>query len=110
MLIDLDIDELEYYIAKELRGWTDEDDVIELYQKMYKSHNYSDFENGNIRCAVDNDYINNTTRIYPGDEAYEDIRALYDEYGLGSIYMRPSLNHGYDSIEAEYNNIFLVRN
>ena len=81
MLIDLDIDELVDYIAKELRGWTDEDDVVELYQKMYESHNYHDFENGNIRSVVDNDFINNTTRLYPGDQAYKDIKALYDEYG-----------------------------
>lgn len=110
MIIDIEIDELEYLIAQELRGWTDEDDIIELYQKMYESHGYEEFRYGKIQEIVDNDYINNTSRIYPGDEAYDDIKTLYKENGLGAIYMRPSLNHGYDSIEAECNGIFLVRN
>ena len=109
MLIEIEQDELEYLIAQELRGWTDDDDIIELYQKMYERHDYVDFERGNIRCVVDNDYINNTTRLYEGDEGYDDIKILYDEYGCGAIYMRPSLNHGYEYIEAENNGIILVR-
>lgn len=109
MLIDIELDELEDMIAQELRGWTDDDDIIELYQEMYESHDYSDFEYGNIRSVVDNDYINNTTRLYEGDEAYEDIMALYDQYGCGDIYMYSSLNHGYECIEAENNGIILVR-
>lgn len=109
MLIEIEEDELCELIVKELRGWTDDDDIIELYLKMYESHGYEEFRYGQIQEVVDNDYINNTSRIYPGDEAYDDIKTLYDEDGLGSIYMRPSLNHGYDSIEAEYNHIFLVR-
>lgn len=109
MLVDMEIDELEDLIVQELRGWTDDNDVIELYLKMYENHDYSDFEYGNIRGVVDNDYINNTTRLYPCDRAYRDIETLYTAYGCGEIYMYRSLNHGYDYIEAENNGILLVR-
>lgn len=109
MIIEIEIDDLCKLIADELRGWTDDDDIIELYLKMYESHGYEEFRYGKIQEVIDNDYINNTSRIYPGDEAYDDIKTLYNENGLGAIYMRPSLNHGYDSIEAENNGILLVR-
>lgn len=109
MIIEIEEDDLCKLLADELRGWTDDDDIIELYLKMYESHGYEEFQYGKIQEVIDNDYINNTARIYPGDEAYEDIMTLYEEYGCDDISMRPSLNHGYEYIEAENNGIILVR-
>ena len=109
MLVDLEIDELEELIINELRGWTDDQDIIDLYIQMYERDGYCIFAHGNIQSIVDNDYINNTARLYPGDEAYNDIKTLYAEYGCDDISMRPSLNHGYEYIEAENKGTFLVR-
>mgnify|MGYP003303909358 FL=1 len=79
---------------------------------MYE--NYIDngcFDGGtfNVMAIVDNDYINWCTVINEDDEAYEDIKKLYDEQGLGDISCEDELNHGYSFIEAEYNGNFLVR-
>ena len=60
MLVEIEEDELCELIVKELRGWTDDGDIIELYLQMYESHGYEEFQHGNIQAIVDNDYINNT--------------------------------------------------
>ena len=43
------------------------------------------------------------------DDAYEDIKALYDAEGLTDISCEHGKNHGYSFIEAEYDGNFLCR-
>lgn len=102
--VDMLLDRLEY--------WTDDVTTYRLYEAMYE--NYVDngiFDGGNfdVMAIVDNDYVNWCTVIEEGDEAYEDIKKLYDEQGCGDISCEDGLNHGYSYIEAEYDDCFLVR-
>ena len=79
---------------------------------MYESYVYGGcFDGGDfdVMSIVDNDYVNWCTVISEGDEAYEDIKKLYDTEGIGDISCEHDLNNGYSYIEAEYNDSFLVR-
>ena len=112
MLVNIDNDMALEMLIERVKYWTDDDDVIELYSKMYE--NYIDsgcFDGGefDVMVIVDNDYINYCSVISEGDEAYEDIEKLYNENGCGDISCDDELNHRYSYIEAEYNGSFLVR-
>lgn len=101
-LLDALVDRVSY--------WTDDEDIIKLYEAMYTS--YIDgcvFENMevNIMQIVDNDYINYCDVIGPDDDDYDEIKKLYDENGCSDISCE--YNGGYNFIEAEYNGYFLLR-
>ena len=53
--------------------------------------------------------INYCDVVSEGDEAYEDIKTLYDAEGLTDISCEYGTNHGYSFIEAEYDGNFLCR-
>lgn len=104
MALDMLLDRLEY--------WTNDHTTYRLYESMYE--NYIDsgvFDGGefDVMAIVDNDYINYCDVVSEGDEAYEDIKKLYDEEGCTDISCEDELNHGYSFIEAEYDGCFLVR-
>lgn len=112
MLVNIDNDMALEMLLDRLEFWTDDHTTYRLYEVMYE--NYIDggvFDGGdfNVMAIVDNDYINYCTVIEEGDEAYEDIKKLYDEEGYGDISCEDELNHGYSYIEAEYDGCFLVR-
>lgn len=92
--------------------WTDDYTVNRLYEAMYADHiasgvfDYGDFD---VMAIVDNDYINWCSVISEGDEEYEDIKKLYEEQGIGDISCECVFNHGYNYIEAECDDCFLVR-
>lgn len=111
MLVNIDNDVALEMLLNRLRFWTDDDDVIALYEKMYE--NYIDFggfdsREFDIMTIVDNDYINYCDVISPGDDCYKDIKAIYDREGITDISCEEK-NHGYNFIEAEHNGYFLVR-
>ena len=112
MYVSIDNDIALDMLMNRVSHWTDDKDVLRLYEEMYE--NYIDgcvFDGGDfdVMAIVDNDYVNWCTVISEGDEAYEDIKKLYDKEGLGDISCEDELNHGYSYIEAEYNDCFLVR-
>ena len=112
MLVNIDNDAALEMLINRLRFWTDDADVIALYERMYE--NYIDcgcFDGGkfDVITIVDNDYINWCNIISPGAVAYEDIKKLYEREGLTDISCDHELNHGYNYIEAEHNGYFLVR-
>ena len=112
MLVNIDESTALEMLLDRLEHWTDDHTTYRLYEAMYE--NYIDggvFEGGefNVMAIVDNDDINWCTVIDEGDEAYEDIKKLYDEEGCTDISCEDELNHGYSFIEAEYNGSFLVR-
>lgn len=112
MLVNINNDMALNMLMERLEFWTKDDTTYHLYEKMYE--NYVEggcFDGGNfdVMVIVDNDYINYCDVISEGDEAYEDIKKLYDENGCGDISCEDELNHGYNFIEAEYNGSFLVR-
>lgn len=112
MLVNIDNERALDMLMDRLDFWTDDFITYRLYESMYE--HYIDcgcFDGGDfdVMAIVDNDYVNWCTVISEGDEAYEDIKKLYDEQGLGDISCEYGLNHGYGYIEAEYNDVFLVR-
>lgn len=112
MLINIDEEMMLDLLVDRVRYWTNDEDVIELFKKMYENYIYGGcFEGANLEidAIVDNDYINYCSVISECEEGYEDILALYEKSGLGDISCEHNLNHGYNFIEAEYNKIFLVR-
>lgn len=112
MLVEIDNDTALDMLMDRVKFWTDDEDVLHLYELMYE--NYIDgglFEGGefDVMKIVDNDYINYCTVIEEGEGAYECIKKLYEEQGIGDISCEYELNCGYNFIEAEYNGYFLVR-
>ena len=112
MLVNIDNEQAVDMLLKRLEHWTDDDTTYRLYEIMYESYVDSgcfDGRNFDVMEIVDNDYVNWCTVISEGDEAYKDIKKLYDEQGLGDISCEYDLNNGYNYIEAEYEGSFLVR-
>lgn len=112
MLVNIDNDLALDMLMDRLKFWTDDPDIIKLYESMYE--NYIDggvFDSGrfDVMEIVDNDYINWCSVICPGDSCYNDIKLLFDRDGLGDISCEDDHNSGYSFIEAEYNGYFLVR-
>lgn len=102
--VDMLLDRLSY--------WTDSETVHCLYEKMYE--NYVEggcFDDGkfDVMCIVDNDFINWCDVVEEGDDAYNGIKKLYEEQGLGDISFEEEYNGGYSSIESEYEGSFLCR-
>ena len=112
MLVNIDNDIALEMLLDRVEYWTNDHTTYRLYESMYE--NYIDcgcFEDGdfNVMAIVDNDYINYCTVIDEGDEAYEDIKKLYEQEGCTDISCEYELNNGYSFIEAEYDGSFLVR-
>lgn len=110
--IQIDENELLDQLVDRVRYWTDDEDVITLYEQMYENYVYGGcFDNSKIDIMqiVDNDYINWCNVITEGDDCYEGINELYDENGLGDISCECDKNGGYSFIEAYYNGMYLVR-
>lgn len=112
MVVRIDNDTALNMLMDRVEHWTDDDTVFHLYEMMYESYIDSGvFDGGefNVMVIVDNDYINYCDVVSEGDEAYEDIKKLYDEQGCGDISCEYEFNHGYSFIEAVYDDSFLVR-
>lgn len=112
MYVNIDNSRAVDMLLERLEHWTDDVITYRLYETMYE--HYVDggvFDGGDfdVMAIVDNDYINWCTVISEGDEAYEDIKKLFDEQGCGDISCEHELNHGYSFIEAEYDGSFLCR-
>lgn len=102
--VDLLLERLDY--------WTDDETTHKLYESMYENYILGGCFDGcefDVMQIVDNDYVNYCYVISEGDEAYKDIRELYEKEGLSDISCEKELNHGYSFIEAEYEGNFLVR-
>lgn len=112
MIVRIDNDTALDMLMDRVEFWSHDDTVYELYKKMYESQiECGVYEGGefNVMVIVDNDYINYCDVISEYDEAYEDIKKLYEKSGVGDISWEDELNHGYDFIEAEHDGCFLVR-
>ena len=112
MLVNIDNDTALEMLLNRLEHWTDDDITYNLYEAMYENYIYNCcYEGGDfdVMSIVDNDYVNWCDVISEGDQAYEDIKRLYDEQGIGDISCEYDLNNGYGYIEAEYEGSFLVR-
>lgn len=113
MLVRIDNELALDMLMDRLEFWTDDIDVCRLYEQMYENYiEQGVFDGGefDVKAIVDNDYVNWCIIIADGDEAYEDIKKLWDEEECcRDISLDDELNHGYSYIEAEYNGMFLLR-
>ena len=112
MYVNIDNDTAVSMLMDRLSHWTDDYTTHRLYEAMYENYVYGGVFDGSefdVMAIVDNDYVNWCTVIEEGDESYEDIKRLYDEQGISDISCEYELNHGYNFIEAEYDDCFLVR-
>ena len=112
MLVNIDNDRAVDMLLERLEHWTDDITTHRLYETMYENYVYGGcFDGGDfdIMAIVDNDYVNWCTVITEDDEAYEDIKELYEREGITDISCEYEMNHGYSFIEAEYDGNFLVR-
>lgn len=78
-LVDLLMNRLE-------KMWTQDEDVLNLYRKMYEDYCDGGCWDGcefNVMKIVDNDWINNTQVIDKTNEDFEEILKIYKEQGLG---------------------------
>ena len=99
-------------LLERLSYWTDDETTHKLYESMYENYVYGGCFDGcdfDAMVIVDNDYINYCDVISEGEEAYNDIKALFERDGVTDISCEYEHNHGYNFIEAEYNGSFLVR-
>ena len=83
-------DELLDMLIDRVRFWTDDKDVINLYEKMYEDMvNGGCFEDSelNIRDIVDNDYVNWCSILYEDDSNFIDYLDEYKENGIGDRIM-----------------------
>ena len=92
--------------------WTEDNDVIDLFSQMYENYIWGGCFDGSefdVNKIVDNDYINNCSVLFKGDQGYGDINSLFDENGCGDISCEYDRNGGWSFIEAERNGMFLLR-
>lgn len=112
-MININIEEetLINMLIERLRFFTDDPEVIDLFQKMYENEIelFSNIEDFNVKVIVDNDYVNNYTVYYKDNPHYKEIKKLYKKNGLCDISCE---GLGYSAIVAvsDDEKIFLLRN
>lgn len=114
MTIEIDDDDAIEMLVERVRNWTDNEEVIKLYESMYEHQVFGGYYDGtkdfNIMAIVDNDYINWCRVICDGENDFDEILKIYKEQGLGDCSCE---THIADLIEAVDNEdkpkMFLVR-
>ena len=105
--VKVEKDDVIDLLVNRVRFWTDNEDVVDLFKKMYERYiDEEAFDNLDIDLIVDNDFINDCTIIEKGDEEFEKVQELAKE-GYYDI----SCETSYSFIEA-YNedySLILVR-
>ena len=78
--IKIDEETLIDMLVKRVKAWTDDDDILELFEKYYDSMVYGGCYDGcevDIMSIVDNDYVNNTSIVTR--EEFEEARDKHIE-------------------------------
>lgn len=84
--ININEDDAIELLINRLKGWTDDETTIKLYEDMYTSYIMGgcfyglDFD---VSGIVDNDYINYCDVISKDDERFNNILKVYNAQGLG---------------------------
>lgn len=111
-MITIKIDEeylLELFVAR-VKYWTKDEDEIELFRKMYENYidgGVFDGSEVDINHIVDYDHYDMFV-LCKGEDEYEKIKETYASQGPCD-YSSESSEYGSVYIEAEYNNMFLLR-
>lgn len=82
MLVDVENEILLKLLIERVKFWTDDQDVIDLYESMYENYFENDLfsEKFNMYEIVDNDYVNWCSVISEGDEDFEKVQELVKNY------------------------------
>lgn len=82
MLVDIENEILLKLLIERVKSWTDDQDVIDLYESMYDNYLENEMfsENFNVNEIVDNDYVNWCSVISEGDEDFEKVQELAKNY------------------------------
>ena len=78
--IKMDSDDMIEALIKRVGYWTDDSDVVELFEQYYENAvegGCFDDSEFNVMSIVDNDYVNNTTIITRGE--FDEAREKYIE-------------------------------
>ena len=78
--INIDEDTLVEMLVKRVHAWTDDEDIIDLFEQYYENMVYGGyFEDADldVKSIVDNDYVSNTSIITR--EEFEEARSKYIE-------------------------------
>lgn len=84
--VKIDGDELLEMLINRIKFWTKDDDVVELYRKMYENYIEGGCFDGielDVDAIVDNDYVNYCNVVYEGEDDYSDLLEVYEKQGLG---------------------------
>lgn len=113
MLVEIEDDEAVEMLVERVKYWTSDNDVIDLFKKMYQSYIDSGvFESGkfNIMEIVDNDYVNYTRVICKDETDFKEILKIYEEQGLGDCSCECDIADYIESCDDEETpTMFLVR-
>lgn len=113
MVVRIDEETAIEMLVERVKFWTDDSDVIDLYEKMYNNYIYSGVFEGaefDVKVIVDNDYINYTRIITRYDEEFTDLLQVYKENGIGDCSCETEICDFIESVDSEKKpTMFLVR-
>lgn len=86
MYVKMDEDEVISMLVNRVYNWTDNEDVVSLFEKMYENSVYGGVFDGaelDVMAIVDNDYVNWCNVIRKGDDYFDELLTVYEKNGLG---------------------------
>ena len=109
----IDEDVLVEMLVNRLRCWTDDNNVVELYEKMYTNEVEGGCFDGckvDIMQIVDNDYVNYCSVVSEGDGEFDELLQIYKEQGCGDCSCESSYYQYIEAVDDEDEpTMFLVR-
>lgn len=113
MLVEIDDDMALELLVNRVKVWTDDEQIINLYEKMYESYIDSGCFNGgefNVMVIVDNDFVNYTRVVFKDEEEFDELLKVYNEQGLGDCSCECEFADYIESVDNEDEpTMFLVR-
>ena len=114
--IKIDEQELLDMLVERVRYWTQDEDEIKLFEKMYDDYIWNGVFTDSeldIMSIVDNDWVNYTTIIRPDNKDFEKLLKVYKEQGIGDCSCEDFEEYKINFIESVDNDneptMFLVR-
>lgn len=113
MLVEIDDDMALELLVNRVKVWEDDEQIINLYEKMYESYIDSGCFNGrefDVMQIVDNDIVNYTRVVFKDEEEFDELLKVYNEQGLGDCSCECEFADFIESVDNEDEpTMFLVR-
>lgn len=84
--VKIDDELLLNILTDRVRFWTDDPEILELYEKMYSNYIDSGVFEGctfDVMDIVDNDYVNYCHTVCEGDKEFDEVLKVFKEQGCG---------------------------